>query len=498
MAPIVIVPAVWPVTLLEATPPEAVAAPRPVRVPAPEVLAKVTAVELSPVTRLSAASLTSAVSVRAAPEARLLVPLVIVRWSGAPGTIVNVVEPSARPVAVAPIVIAPATAPVTLSCATPFEVAAAPRPVTVPAPALLAKLIERPLSPGTRLPAASRTSAVRVRVAPEARSAVELVITTWVGEVAGTTSKVVVSPASPAAAAPIVIVPATCPVTETCATPLEAVAAASPLTVPAPDVLENVTEVELSLATRLPLASRTSAVSERVLPDARFAAELVIVRWSAAPGTIVNAVESEASPAAVAWMVIGPASCAVTLFDVTPELAVAEPRPVTVPAPPVLANVTEVELSPVTRLPAASRTSALTVRAPPAVRFAAELVKVRWSPGPGTTANVIASEVRSGAEAVIVTGPARTPETVFVATPAEADAVPRPPTEPEPAVCANVTVVVLSEVTVLPAASFTVAVTSRFEPEARSAVEPVTTIEAGTPGSIVKLVVSAFSPAAVA
>ncbi len=55
----------------------------------------------------------------------------------------------------------------------------------------------------------------------------------------------------------------------------------------------------------------------------------------------------------------------------------AAPRPVTVPAPAVLANVTEVELSPVTTLFAASRTSAVSVRAEPEVRLAVELVTVR-------------------------------------------------------------------------------------------------------------------------
>jgi hypothetical protein len=76
-------------------------------------------------------------------------------------------------------------------------------------------------------------------------------------------------------------------------------------------------------------------------------------------------------------MVIDPASAAVTLFEATPAEAVAEPVPVTVPTPAVLAKVTDVELSPVRTLPAASRTSAVKVREEPEARFAVELVTVR-------------------------------------------------------------------------------------------------------------------------
>ncbi len=60
------------------------------------------------------------------------------------------------------------------------------------------------------------------------------------------------------------------------------------MTVPAPAVLANVTEVELSLVTTLFAASRTSAVRVRALPEARLAVELVRVRWSAAPGSTVK------------------------------------------------------------------------------------------------------------------------------------------------------------------------------------------------------------------
>ena len=61
---------------------------------------------------------------------------------------------------------------------------------------------------------------------------------------------------------------------------------------------------------------------------------------------------------------------------------------------------------------------------------------------------------------------------VFVATPAVAVALPVPLTVPAPDAFAKATTVELSEVTVLPAASTIVAVSTRVAPEVRSAVEP--------------------------
>ena len=77
------------------------------------------------------------------------------------------------------------------------------------------------------------------------------------------------------------------------------------------------------------------------------------------------------------------------------------------------------------------------------------------------------------AVASIVTEPARAPVIVLVATPAAAVALPVPVTVPAPEALANATTVVLSEVTVLPAASSIVAVRTRVAPEARLVVEPV-------------------------
>ena len=74
--------------------------------------------------------------------------------------------------------------------------------------------------------------------------------------------------------------------------------------------------------------------------------------------------------------------------------------------------------------------------------------------------------------------------TVLVATPLDAVAVPSPVTLPAPPVWAKLTTVVVSEVTVLPAASSIVAVSVWLRPEA---VEPdsVSSIVAAAPCTIV-------------
>ncbi len=163
----------------------------------------------------------------------------------------------------------------------------------------------------------------------------------------------------------MVIEPAVCAVTFFEAMPLDAVAAPRPVTVPVPAVFAKVTEVVLSPVRTLLAASRTSAVSVRAPPELRFAVELVMVRWSAAPGSMVKVVVPEVRPAAEAVIVIEPAVCPVTALEAMPLAAVAAPSPVTVPVPAVFAKVTEVVLSPVRTLLAASRTSAVSVRAPP-------------------------------------------------------------------------------------------------------------------------------------
>src|SRR6266540_351376 len=379
VASIVIEPVVVALNVFEATPLEAVASSPPVNVPfpvEPPLRAKWTTVLLSLVTTLPAASRISTVSVRDVPVTRSEVALVKVRWSAAPWTIVKVVVPLVSEVALAVIVIEPASAPVTVFVATPLEAVAEPSPVTVPAPLVFANVTEVELSPVSRLPPASRTSTVRSRVAPEVRSEVGLVNVRWSAGPT-TTVNVVESPVRPPAVAPIVIEPASAPVTVFVAMPAEAVAEPSPVTVPMPAVLAKVTLVVLSPVRRLPAASRTSTVRSRVEPDARFEVALVKVRWSAAPATIVNVVVPLVSEVALAVIVIEPASAPVTCLVAMPLAAVAEPTPVTVPVPAVLAKVTLVVLSPVTRLPAASRTSAVRSRVEPDARFEVALVNVR-------------------------------------------------------------------------------------------------------------------------
>src|SRR5712691_2631346 len=315
LAPAVIVigPASAPVTVLVAIPADAVAVPSPPTLPVPLVFVKLTEVVLSLLSRLPAASRTSTVSVRPAPAARLVVELVKVRWSAAPATIVKVVVPEPSEPAPAVIVIGPASAPVTVLVAIPADAVAVPSPPTLPVPLVFVKLTEVVLSLLSRLPAASRTSTVSVRVLPEARSPVELVKVRW-SAAPGTIVKVVVPEPSEPAPAVIVIGPASAPVTVLVAIPADAVAVPSPPTLPVPLVFVKLTEVVLSLLSRLPAASRTSTVSVRVLPEARSPVELVKVRWSAAPGTIVKVVVPEPSEPAPAVIVIGPASAPVTVL----------------------------------------------------------------------------------------------------------------------------------------------------------------------------------------
>ena len=156
------------------------------------------------------------------------------------------------------------------------------------------------------------------------------------------------------------------------------------------------------------------------------------------------------------------------VFVATPAEAVALPVPLTVPAPDALAKATTVELSEVTVLPAASWIVAVSRRVAPEVRFAVEPVSAIWVAAPGTTVKAPRVPVVSpAAVASIVTVPARAPVIVLVATPAAAVALPVPDTVPAPDAFAKEMTVVLSEVTVLPAASSIVAVRTRVAPDVR-------------------------------
>ena len=161
----------------------------------------------------------------------------------------------------------------------------------------------------------------------------------------------------------------------------------------------------------------------------------------------------------------------------TPAAAVAVPVPVTVPAPDCLPKVTTVVLSEVTVLPAASWIVAVRTRVAPEVRLVVAPVSAIWVAAPWTTVKAPSVPVvRPVAVASIVTEPTRTPVIVLVATPEAAVAVPVPLTVPAPDCLAKLTTVVLSEVTVLPAASWIVAVSTRVAPEVRFVVAPVSAI----------------------
>ncbi len=306
---------------------------------------------------------------------------------------------------------------------------------------------------------------------------------------------------SPAAVASIVTGPARTAVIVLVATPLAAVALPVPLTVPAPDCLVKATMVELSAVTVLPAASWIVAVSTRFEPEVRLAVEPVSWIWVAAPWTTVKAPSVPVvRPADVASIVTEPASTPVIVLVATPLEAVALPVPLTVPAPEALAKATTVELSAVTVLPAASWIVAVSTRVVPEVRSAVEPVSWICVAAPWTTVKAPSVPVVSPAEvASIVTEPTSAPVIVFDAIPLDAVALPVPVTVPAPDAFANATTVELSDVTVLPAASWIVAVSTRVAPEVRSAVAPESAIWVAAPWTTVKAPrVPVVSPPAVA
>ena len=458
-----------------AMPAEAVAFPEPLTVPAPEALAKATTVELSEVTVLPAASSIVAVNSRVAPEVRSVVAPVSTMSAAAPWTIVKPSVPVVSPLAVASSATAPARTPLTVFDATPPAAVALPVPLTVPAPEALAKATTVELSEVTVLPAASWIVAVRTRVAPEVRVAVEPVSAIWVAAPWTMVNAPSVPVVSPVAVASIVTEPTSWPVIVLVAMPAVAVAFPAPLTVPAPVAFAKATTVALSEVTVLPAASSIVAVRTRVAPEVRLVVAPVRTMSAAAPWTTVNAPSVPVvSPAAVASIVTGPTRAPVIVLVATPAEAVALPVPLTVPRPDVLAKATRVEPSEVTVFPAASWIVAVSSRVAPEARLAVEPVSASCVAAPWTTVKAPrVPVVRPMAVASIVTEPARTPVTVLVAMPPEAVALPVPLTVPTPAALAKATAVELSEVTVLPAASWIVAVRTRVAPEVRLAVEPL-------------------------
>jgi hypothetical protein len=112
--------------------------------------------------------------------------------------------------------------------------------------------------------------------------------------------------------------------------------------------------------------------------------------------------------------------------------------------------------------------------------------------------NVVASEVRPVAVAVIVTEPAAAPVTTFCAIPPLAVALPSPVTVPAPLVFAKVTTVELSELIRLSLASRIATVSVFVAPAATLAVVDVKTSLAAVPGVTVKVEASEVRPLALA
>jgi hypothetical protein len=282
----------------------------------------------------------------------------------------------------------------------------------------------------------------------------------------------VVADVRPLAVAWTVTGPAFVPLTGSVASPFTAfTVAGSPVMVPEPDVWLTVIAAELEV-TVPPFASSTATVRLRVLPEDSGLVGLVNPRC-VATGSTVKELVSEARPKADAVIVTEPAVAPVTVFDAMPALAVAVPSPVTEPVPEVCPKVTTVELSEVSRLLFASRTSTVNDFVAPDATELVEDVKTSLLAAPGVTLNELVSDVSPDADAVIVTDPAAAPVTVFDATPAEAVAVPAPVTEPAPAVCPKVTTVELSEVSRLLFASRTSTVNDFVAPDATELVDDV-------------------------
>ena len=328
--------------------------------------------------------------------------------------------PVVRPAAVASIVTGPTSAPVIVLLATPATAVSVPVPVTVPAPEAFANETTVALSEVTVLPAASWRVAVSTRLAPELRSVVEPVRTIWVAAPWTTVKAPRVPVVRPAAVASIVTEPTSWPVIVLVATPPDAVALPVPVRVPAPDALVKATTVVLSDVIVLPAASLIVAVRTRLAPEARSVVAPVRAMSAAAPWTTVKAPSVPlVKPAAVASIVTEPARTPVIVLVATPATAVSLPVPLTVPAPDALVKATTVVLSLVTVLPAASLIVAVRTRVAPEVRFVVAPVSVMSAAAPWTTVKAPSVPVvRPAAVASIVTEPTRAPVIVLVATPA--------------------------------------------------------------------------------
>ena len=261
--------------------------------------------------------------------------------------------------------------------------------------------------------------AVRTRVAPEVRLAVEPVRAMSAAAPWTTVKAPRVPVVRPAAVASIVTEPTSAPVIVLVATPLAAVAVPVPVTVPAPDCLAKLTTVRAVAGDGV-----AGGVLDRRGQDARRARGEVGGR--AGERDLGGGAVDDGEGAEGAG---GEPGCGGFHRDRADEragdrlrrdaaAAVALPVPVTVPAPDCLPKATTVVLSAVTVLPAASWIVAVSTRVAPEARLVVAPVSAIWAAAPWTTVKAPRVPVVSpAAVASIVTEPTRAPVIVFVATP---------------------------------------------------------------------------------
>ena len=161
-----------------------------------------------------------------------------------------------------------------------------------------------------------------------------------------------------------------------------------------PAVVESVT-LEPPVVRLLPAASLACTVIVVVLDPSAVIEDglplIVEVAVEIGPGVTEKVDVAEVRPALEAVIVTEPAMLPVTVRDAMPEEAVALPSPVTEPAPAVWAKLTTVVLSPVSTLPPASSTAAVSPFVEPEATLAAPDVNASLAAAPRVMLKVFES-----------------------------------------------------------------------------------------------------------
>ena len=292
----------------------------------------------------------------------------------------------------------------------------------------------------------------------------------------------------PAAVASIVTEPTRTPVIVLVATPLAAVAVPVPLTVPAPDCLAKVTTVVLSEVTVLPAASWIVAVSTRVAPEVRFV--VAPVERDLRRGAVDDGEGAERAGRQAGGGGLHDDRADEHAGDRLRRDAAGGGRGAGAgdgAGAGLLGEVDDGRAVGGDGVAGRVRIVAVSTRVAPEVRLVVAPVSAIWVAAPWTTVKEPSVPVvRPPAVASMTTAPTRTPVIVLVATPLAAVAVPVPLTVPAPDCLAKLTTVVLSAVTVLPAASWIVAVSTRVAPEVRLVTRRVSEICVAAPWTTVK------------